>query len=39
MFHGQMMQKGSETVLGNAANEREVFLTNHCGDFELEDLK
>ncbi|XVF58899.1 hypothetical protein PTKIN_Ptkin07bG0103100 [Pterospermum kingtungense] len=39
MFHGRMMQKGSETVLGNAANEREVFLTNHCGDFELEDVK
>ncbi|XVE83441.1 hypothetical protein DITRI_Ditri16bG0089000 [Diplodiscus trichospermus] len=39
MFHGRMMQKGSETVLGNAANEREVFLTNSCGDFELEDVK
>ncbi|XWS41226.1 hypothetical protein CRYUN_Cryun17cG0062700 [Craigia yunnanensis] len=39
MFHGRMMQRGSETVLGNAANEREVFLTNHCGDFELEDVK
>ncbi|GMI86703.1 METHYLTRANSFERASE 2, methyltransferase 1, DECREASED DNA METHYLATION 2, METHYLTRANSFERASE I [Hibiscus trionum] len=39
MFHGQMMQRGSETVLGNAANEREVFLTNNCGDFELEDVK
>ncbi|PPS14319.1 hypothetical protein GOBAR_AA06263 [Gossypium barbadense] len=39
MFHGRMMQRGSETVLGNAANEREVFLTNNCGDFELEDVK
>ncbi|XP_017969401.1 PREDICTED: DNA (cytosine-5)-methyltransferase 1 [Theobroma cacao] len=39
MFHGRMMQRGSETVLGNAANEREVFLTNDCGDFELEDVK
>ncbi|GMI67800.1 METHYLTRANSFERASE 2, methyltransferase 1, DECREASED DNA METHYLATION 2, METHYLTRANSFERASE I [Hibiscus trionum] len=39
MFHGRMMQRGSETVLGNAANEREVFLTNNCGDFELDDVK
>ncbi|OMP01120.1 hypothetical protein COLO4_12145 [Corchorus olitorius] len=39
MFHGRMMQRGSETVLGNAANEREVFLTNDCGDFELQDVK
>ncbi|KAE8663739.1 DNA (cytosine-5)-methyltransferase 1 [Hibiscus syriacus] len=39
MFHGRMMQRGSETVLGNAANEREVFLTYHCADFELEDVK
>lgn len=39
MFHGRMMEKGSETVLGNAVNEREVFLTNECMDFKLEDAK
>ncbi|KAL2556502.1 DNA (cytosine-5)-methyltransferase 1 [Forsythia ovata] len=39
MFHGRMMLRGSQTVLGNAANEREVFLTNECMDFELEDAK
>lgn len=38
MFHGRMMQRGSQTVLGNAANEREVFLTNECLDIELEDV-
>ncbi|KAL6647284.1 hypothetical protein ACP70R_014721 [Stipagrostis hirtigluma subsp. patula] len=39
MVHGRMLQKGSETVLGNAANEREVFLTNDCLEFELDDIK
>uniref|UniRef100_A0A5B6YSJ6 DNA (cytosine-5)-methyltransferase n=1 Tax=Davidia involucrata TaxID=16924 RepID=A0A5B6YSJ6_DAVIN len=39
MFHGRMMQRGCQTVLGNAANEREVFLTNECMEFELEDAK
>ncbi|CAA2934361.1 DNA (cytosine-5)-methyltransferase 1B-like [Olea europaea subsp. europaea] len=39
MFHGRMMQRSSQTVLGNAGNEREVFLTNECMDFELEDIK
>ncbi|XP_059647244.1 DNA (cytosine-5)-methyltransferase 1 [Cornus florida] len=39
MFHGRMMQRGSQTVLGNTANEREVFLTNECMEFELEDVK
>ncbi|KAK9292062.1 hypothetical protein L1049_020016 [Liquidambar formosana] len=39
MFHGRMMQRGSQTVLGNTANTREVFLTNECMEFELEDIK
>ncbi|KAJ4744590.1 Cytosine-specific methyltransferase [Rhynchospora pubera] len=39
MAHGRVMQKGIDTVLGNAANEREVFLTNECLDFELEEVK
>lgn len=39
MCHGRVMQQGSLTVLGNTANEREVFLTNECMDFELVDVK
>lgn len=39
MFHGRVMKIGSQTVLGNAANEREIFLTNECQDFKLEDAK
>ncbi|XP_009627548.1 DNA (cytosine-5)-methyltransferase 1B [Nicotiana tomentosiformis] len=39
MLHGRMMQRGSETVLGNAANEREVFLINECMDLQLGDIK
>ncbi|KAK7251127.1 hypothetical protein RIF29_34055 [Crotalaria pallida] len=39
MFHGRMMQHGCNTVLGNTANEREVFLTNECRDLKLEDVK
>ncbi|EYU33309.1 hypothetical protein MIMGU_mgv1a0001784mg, partial [Erythranthe guttata] len=39
MIHGRLMQRGSETVLGNAANERELFLTNECADFQLEEVK
>ncbi|KAJ8647391.1 hypothetical protein MRB53_000414 [Persea americana] len=39
MVHGRVMQRGCHTVLGNAANEREVFLTNECTEFELEDVK
>lgn len=38
-FHGRMMQRSSQTVLGNAGNEREIFLTNECMDFQLEDIK
>ncbi|KAG8641192.1 hypothetical protein MANES_13G119400v8 [Manihot esculenta] len=39
MFHGRMMQQGSQTVLGNAANEREVFLRNECANYDLQDVK
>ncbi|KAK1393137.1 DNA (cytosine-5)-methyltransferase [Heracleum sosnowskyi] len=39
MIHGRMLRKGSETVLGNTANERELFLTNECMEFELADVK
>lgn len=39
MFHGRLMLQGSQTVLGNAANERELFLTNHCETFKLEEVK
>ena len=39
MFHGRMTQRGSQTVLGNTANEREVFLTHECLNMGLEDVK
>ncbi|KAJ4789770.1 Cytosine-specific methyltransferase [Rhynchospora pubera] len=39
MVHGRMMQRGCNTILGNAANEGEIFLTNNCFDFELEAIK
>ncbi|KAK2367307.1 DNA (cytosine-5)-methyltransferase [Trifolium repens] len=39
MFHGRTMQHGCQTVLGNAANEREVFLTNECRDLGLQEVK
>ncbi|KAJ0964117.1 hypothetical protein J5N97_029239 [Dioscorea zingiberensis] len=39
MAHGRIMRKGLETILGNAANEREVFLTNDCMDIELDAVK
>ncbi|RHN66098.1 putative DNA (cytosine-5-)-methyltransferase [Medicago truncatula] len=40
MCHGRIMQDGGcQTVLGNAANEREVFLTNECKDLGLQDVK
>ncbi|XP_057547555.1 DNA (cytosine-5)-methyltransferase 1A-like [Amaranthus tricolor] len=35
MVHGRLLLRGSQTVLGNAANESEVFLTENCMDFEL----
>ncbi|PWA40704.1 DNA cytosine-5-methyltransferase [Artemisia annua] len=36
--HGRLMLKGCDTVLGDIANEREVYLTNDCMDFELDDV-
>uniref|UniRef100_A0A7N0U3N0 DNA (cytosine-5)-methyltransferase n=1 Tax=Kalanchoe fedtschenkoi TaxID=63787 RepID=A0A7N0U3N0_KALFE len=39
MFHGRMMQHGSQTVLGNASSDREVFLTHDCIDFEVKNIK
>ncbi|ESQ46215.1 hypothetical protein EUTSA_v10000011mg [Eutrema salsugineum] len=39
MLHGRLLQRGSETVLGNAANERELFLTNECMNVQLKDIK
>ncbi|KAA8536618.1 hypothetical protein F0562_029096 [Nyssa sinensis] len=38
MIHGRLMLRGFQTVLGNAANEGEVFLTNDCMEFELGDI-
>ncbi|RVW55299.1 DNA (cytosine-5)-methyltransferase 1A [Vitis vinifera] len=34
MFHGRMMQRGSQTLLGNTANARELFLTNEANSEE-----
>ncbi|KAL8129196.1 hypothetical protein V2J09_018351 [Rumex salicifolius] len=39
MVHGRLMVRGSETILGNAASEREVFLTKDCLEFELGAVK
>lgn len=39
MGHGRLLQKGSETVLENAAKDRELFLTNQCIEFDLDDMK
>ncbi|CAM8988592.1 unnamed protein product [Rhodiola kirilowii] len=39
MLHGRMMRHGSQTVLGNASNDREVFLTNSCIDIEVKNIK
>ncbi|KAF8388710.1 hypothetical protein HHK36_025390 [Tetracentron sinense] len=37
MVHGRQMLRGSQT--GNAGNEKELFLTNECIDFELGKVK
>ncbi|XP_039145037.1 DNA (cytosine-5)-methyltransferase 1B-like isoform X1 [Dioscorea cayenensis subsp. rotundata] len=39
MAHGRILLKSSETILKNAGNEREVFLTSDCVDFKLGDVK
>ncbi|KAL7235643.1 hypothetical protein ACSBR1_019021 [Camellia fascicularis] len=38
VVHGRLMMRGFQTVLGNTANEREVFMTNDCLEFELGDI-
>ncbi|XP_010435242.1 PREDICTED: DNA (cytosine-5)-methyltransferase 4-like [Camelina sativa] len=38
-LHGKLLQRGSETVLESAANERELFLTNECLTVQLKDIK
>lgn len=35
MIHGRIMAKSCETVLGNAGDEREVFLTDACADIDM----
>ncbi|PIA45611.1 hypothetical protein AQUCO_01600078v1 [Aquilegia coerulea] len=39
IVHGMVMTRGSQTVLNNTSNERELFLTNDCMEFELADIK
>ncbi|CDY25647.1 BnaA04g13390D [Brassica napus] len=39
MLHGRLLQRGSETVLENTANERELFLTNKCMTVQFKDVK
>ncbi|XP_010442374.1 PREDICTED: DNA (cytosine-5)-methyltransferase 1-like [Camelina sativa] len=39
MLHGRFLQRGCKTVLGNASNERELFLTNECTTVQLKDIK
>lgn len=36
MLHGRVLERGVQTVLGNAADKREVFLVNQCMDVEIE---
>ncbi|CAM8953919.1 unnamed protein product [Rhodiola kirilowii] len=39
LFHGRKMLFGSQTILGNIGNEREVFLTTNCLDSEIRKIK
>ncbi|XP_057863874.2 DNA (cytosine-5)-methyltransferase 1B [Cryptomeria japonica] len=39
MIHGRVLQRGSETLLGNAANPREVFMTHQCLQVDVKDVK
>ncbi|KAF3571128.1 hypothetical protein F2Q69_00062789 [Brassica cretica] len=39
MLHGRFLQRGCDTVLGNAANEKELFLTNECKTVSLKEIK
>ncbi|KAI8006797.1 DNA (cytosine-5)-methyltransferase 1A [Camellia lanceoleosa] len=38
VVHGSLLIRRSQTILGNTANEREVFMTNDCLEFELADI-
>ncbi|BBN15236.1 DNA (cytosine-5)-methyltransferase 1 [Marchantia polymorpha subsp. ruderalis] len=39
MIHGRMLVKGEETILGDAANERELFLTDACSEIRVAQVK
>ncbi|KAJ0253860.1 Bromo adjacent homology (BAH) domain-containing protein [Hirschfeldia incana] len=39
MLHGRHLERGFDTVLEYAANERELFLTNTCMTVQLKDIK
>ncbi|XP_078430166.1 DNA (cytosine-5)-methyltransferase 1B-like [Wolffia australiana] len=39
MGHGRILLRGSQTVLDNAANDRELFLSTDCVEFDLGDVK
>ncbi|KAI4310841.1 hypothetical protein MLD38_035791 [Melastoma candidum] len=39
LFHGRKLVLGSQTVLGNAANEQEMFLLNDCENIRLENIR
>ncbi|KAL7223862.1 hypothetical protein ACSBR1_025342 [Camellia fascicularis] len=38
VVHERLLMRGSQTVLGNTANEIEVFMINDCLEFELADI-
>lgn len=38
LVHGRLLLRGFQTVLGDTASERELFLTNECIEFELGDV-
>nr|GMC78622.1 DNA (cytosine-5)-methyltransferase 1B-like [Ipomoea batatas] len=38
LVHGRLLLRGCQTVLGDTASERELFLTNDCREFELGDV-
>lgn len=35
MFHGHMFCRGIDTILGETANPRELFVVDHCEDLPL----
>lgn len=38
-LHGRFLERGVQTILGNATNPHIVFLTDRCTDIELVDVK